>query len=93
MKNNIRLKFMLSWAHWRDIVRKSYGILWTLLFAHFISDIDRKIRIIKPEHCSSLYYNYTTFSQFRFLKSTMHLISFNVIDVGAQGMFSDLSVF
>lgn len=62
-------------------------------FPHFVSDIDRKIRIIKPEHCGLLYYNYTTFSQFRFLKSTMHLISFNFIDVGAQGMISNLSVF
>lgn len=60
---------------------------------HFISDIDRKIWIIKPEHRGSLYYNYTTCSQFHFLKSTMHLISFNFIDVGAQGMFSDLRVF
>jgi hypothetical protein len=81
----------LSRDKWLEIEK---GFVKNANFPHCLGAIDGKhIRIIKPQHSRSLYYNYKHFFSIQLLAMCDSNYCFTFVDVGDYGKNSDSSIF
>jgi hypothetical protein len=72
----------------------SFGLDGKANFPHCIGAVDRKhIRIIKPEHSGSMYFNYKDYFSFVLLAVADSEYRFTFVDIGAYGKDCDSTIF
>lgn len=76
---------------WLEI---AYVFLQNAKFPHCVGAIDgKRIRVIKPQHSGSLYFNYKHFFSIQLLAMCNSNYCFTFVDIGDYGKNSDASIF